>query len=84
MNQFVDNRSALLLKAAPALRASFDVCLPNPAVDLSKMIGARLQAGTSLIVWMKHDPCMPDNLARLATAQRVTAVGAVMTGVDVG
>ena len=42
MNQFVDNRSALLLKAAPALHASFDVCLPNPAVDLSKMIGARI------------------------------------------
>ena len=42
INQFVDNRSALLVKAAPAQHASFDVCLPNPVVDLSKMIGARI------------------------------------------
>ena len=32
---------------------------------------------TSLVVWMKHGPRVPDNLARLATAQRVTAAGAV-------
>ena len=42
MHQLVDNGLLHCLKQQGPRHASFDVCLQNPAVDLSKMIGGRM------------------------------------------
>ena len=42
MNQCVANGLLYRLKQHQPRHASFDVCLPNPAVDVSKMIAARI------------------------------------------